>query len=331
MAELIPGFVIASEPMERVAKIIRKIANYDTLVLINGESGTGKELVAYAIHELSKRRAKELVTVYCPDLTSEIINSELFGHEKGSFTGAIDMKMGMFEQADKGTVFIDEISELSFKDQGRLLRILEKGQIRRVGGRRDINIDIRVIAATNKNLEDMVRQGKFRSDLYFRLKRIDIYVPSLRSRVEEIPALVEYFLKEINAKTGTRRFFTAKAVEQMKRQRWPGNVRELKNTVERTVLLADSEEINDIFTFEEIIEPVSNEYGDIGLRAVEKKRIEDALARHMGYQKRAAEELNISPRVINYKIKTLGIDLDKFKFKVGMSSKAAEPAGAANQ
>lgn len=332
--QLTRGFVIASKPMENIARIIKKIADIDVLVLIHGESGTGKELVAQAIHDLSRRNVKEMVTVYCPDLTSEIINSELFGHEKGSFTGATDMRIGMFEQASGGTIFIDEISELSLKDQARLLRVLEKNQIRRVGGRKDINVNIRVIAATNKKLENLVRTREFRPDLYFRLKRIEISVPPLRSRVEEIPVLADFFLREINSRNKSNISFTPRAIEKMKRQKWPGNVRELKNTIERSVLLADSNEIDELIIFEEIAETISDDYGEFHLDDVVKKRIEDALSKNSGIQKLAAKDLGISQRVINYKIKKFGINISRFKFTgrvAGRNFDSLETEGAEEQ
>ena len=217
---------------------IRIVAPTDAWVLIKGENGTGKELVAHTIHRLSKRSHKPMVEVNCAAIPEELIESELFGHEKGAFTGATVMKKGKFDQAHMGTLFLDEIGDMSLKAQSKTLRILQEQKFERVGGTKTIHVDVRVIAATNKDLEEEIKKGNFREDLYFRLNVIPIRVPPLRERVEDIPALIDDFMKEFQQNTNLEpKEFSDDSIELLQRYHWPGNVRELKNLVERLLIM----------------------------------------------------------------------------------------------
>ncbi len=223
---------------------IRIVSPTDAWVLISGENGTGKELVAHTIHQLSKRNHKPMVEVNCAAIPEELIESELFGHEKGAFTGAGAMKKGKFDLAHEGTLFLDEIGDMSLKAQSKTLRILQEQKFERVGGARTIQVDVRVIAATNKDLEAEIEKGTFREDLYFRLNVIPIQVPPLRERKEDIPPLVAEFLKEISLNTNLpSKEFSEDALEILNKYHWPGNVRELKNLVERLVIMTPEKRI----------------------------------------------------------------------------------------
>jgi two-component system nitrogen regulation response regulator NtrX len=224
---------------------IKIVAPTNAWVLISGENGTGKELVAHTIHRLSKRSHKPMVEVNCAAIPEELIESELFGHEKGAFTGAGAMKKGKFDKAHEGTLFLDEIGDMSLKAQSKTLRILQEQKFERVGGSRTIHVDVRVIAATNKDLEAEIEKGAFREDLYFRLNVIPIGVPPLRERVEDIPDLVNEFLKEISFNTNLEsKEFSLEAFDILNKYPWPGNVRELKNLVERLVIMTPGKEIH---------------------------------------------------------------------------------------
>jgi two-component system nitrogen regulation response regulator NtrX len=223
---------------------IEKVAPTDARVLITGENGTGKELVARAIHQLSTRREEPFIEVNCAAIPSELIESELFGHMKGSFTGASADRAGKFEQADQGTLFLEEVGDMSMAAQAKVLRALQEGVITRVGGERAIRVDVRVIAATNKGLEREIEEGRFREDLFFRLNVVPIHVPPLRERREDIGMLVRHFAEKAMAEQRLpRRTFVPEAVERLSRMEWPGNVRELRNTVERLLILARSAEV----------------------------------------------------------------------------------------
>ncbi|HUP88887.1 MAG TPA: sigma-54 dependent transcriptional regulator, partial [Longimicrobiales bacterium] len=223
---------------------IEKVAPTDARVLITGENGTGKELVARAIHRLSGRAAEPFVEVNCAAIPSELIESELFGHVKGSFTGAVSDRAGKFEQADGGTLFLDEIGDMSLAAQAKVLRALQEGIITRVGGEKPIKVDVRVIAATNKSLEDEIKEGQFREDLFFRLNVVPIQVPPLRERREDIPMLVTHFIeKAIEEQRLPPRAVGDDAVDRLSKMEWSGNVRELRNTVERLLILARTNEV----------------------------------------------------------------------------------------
>lgn len=235
-----------SSAISDIKEMIEKVAPTDARVLITGPNGTGKELVSHWIHEKSNRVKLPLVEVNCAAIPSELIESELFGHEKGSFTGAHKQKSGKFEQANKGTIFLDEIGDMSLSAQAKVLRALQEGKIIRIGGDKEISIDVRVIAATNKNLRKEIEKGNFREDLYHRLAVIVIEVPRLNDRKEDIPALVEHFAQKIATEQGTIvKSFSKKALKELQNYDWTGNIRELRNVVERLIILG-SEEISEM-------------------------------------------------------------------------------------
>ena len=242
------GMYGSSPEIEEVLRIILTVAVTDLSVLITGESGTGKEVVARAIHKLSKRKDQPLITVNTGAIPEGILESELFGHEKGSFTGAISQKKGYFEAADKGSIFLDEIGEMSVNTQVKLLRVLEESEFMRVGGTQTHRVDVRLITATNKNLENAVKNGEFRQDLYFRLKAITIAIPPLRRRASDIPVLVKKFTEDL-AESHHLSFkgFSPDAIDLMKKYNWPGNIRELRNFVETALILNKGEVVNSAY------------------------------------------------------------------------------------
>ncbi len=234
-----------SESLKAVREAIGRAAPTNATVLILGESGVGKELVARAIHRNSLRSRERFVQVNCAAIPEELIESELFGHEKGSFTGATEKQIGKFEQADRGTIFLDEVGDMSAKTQAKVLRVLQEGEVERLGSSKTMKVDVRVIAATNKDLESEIEEGKFREDLYFRLSVIPIYVPPLRERPEDIPALVRHFI-ELFGREGSfkpRRFSPA-ALDLLQQHRWKGNIRELRNTIERLLIMSRGDVID---------------------------------------------------------------------------------------
>ena len=233
-----------SLPLRRVLERIEKVAATDARILISGDNGTGKELVARAIHRLSSRSDSVFIEVNCAAIPSELIESELFGHLRGSFTGAFADRAGKFEQANGGTLFLDEIGDMSSDAQAKVLRVLEQGVLTRIGGSEPIEVDVRVLSATNKDLEQEIEDGGFREDLFYRLNVVPIRVPSLSERREDIPMLVTHFSKEMSAREGSApRVFSNAAIERLKTLTWPGNIRELRNTVERLLILSDGSEI----------------------------------------------------------------------------------------
>ena len=232
----------SSKPMMEIHEMIEKVAPTTARVLIEGENGTGKELVARQLHELSNRSYAPFIEVNCAAIPSELIESQLFGHEKGSFTSAIKMKKGDFELANNGTLFLDEIGDMSLSAQAKVLRALQENKITRVGGENEINVNVRIIAATNKNLKEEIKKGNFREDLYHRLSVIIINVPPLRERLDDIPELVRYFVENISNEMGKATpTFTDDAIEELQKYRWTGNIRELHNVIERLVILCGSE------------------------------------------------------------------------------------------
>jgi len=229
-----------SEPIMRVKRLIEKVAPTSARVLITGSNGTGKELVARSIYQMSDRSAMPYVEVNCAAIPSELIESELFGHEKGSFTSAVKQHKGKFEQADGGTLFLDEIGDMSLAAQAKVLRVLQEHKLSRVGSDKDIEVDVRVVAATNKDLVEEIKAGRFREDLYHRLSVIIVKVPDLDERKDDIPLLVEYFVSQICAESGKPvRTFAPSAIEALQAKSWPGNIRELRNVVERLLILGD--------------------------------------------------------------------------------------------
>ena len=244
-AEIRHQMVGESPALRQVWEAVKRAAPTNATVLLLGESGAGKELVARSIHRNSLRSRERFVQVNCAAIPEELIESELFGHEKGSFTGATEKQVGKFEQADKGTIFLDEVGDMSPKTQAKVLRVLQEGEVERLGSARTIKVDVRVIAATNKNLEEEIEKGNFREDLYFRLAVIPIRVPPLRERPDDIPLLVRHYMEYFSRENNTRpKRITNAALESMQRYRWKGNIRELRNTVERLIIMTGSDSID---------------------------------------------------------------------------------------
>ena len=242
----------SSNAINKIKDMIERVADTDAKVLITGENGTGKELVAHWIHQKSNRKNTSMVEVNCAAIPTELIESELFGHEKGSFTGASKQKKGRFEKAHKGIIFLDEIGDMSLSAQAKVLRALQEGKITRVGGDKAISVDVRVLAATNKNLKEEIEKGKFREDLYHRLAVILIEVPSLNDRQEDIPELIEYFSKKISLQQGiVPKKFSTNSIKALQKMNWTGNIREFKNVIERLIILVGKGEIseNDVSTY----------------------------------------------------------------------------------
>ncbi len=300
-----------SRAMEKVFELIRQVSNTNATVLITGESGTGKEVVARAIHQQSFRKNQPFIPIHCAALTPSLLESELFGHEKGSFTGAVARKKGKFEAADGGTVFLDEINEIPLEMQVKLLRFLELKELERVGGTESIPVDVRLLAASNADLEKLVRQGRLREDLYFRLNVLRLQLPPLRERPEDIPILVHEFIHEFsreNRKEITS--ITPAALRALQKYRWPGNVRELKNCLEAMVVLAK----NPVLDLEDLppgIEAAQAEQlpepSELNLKKREKEAIAAALRRTSGNKRRAAELLGISRRTLYRKLEEYGL------------------------
>ncbi len=306
-----------SKPMQALFDIILKVAHTKTTILTTGESGTGKELIAKAIHFNSPRRNKPFVAISCAALSETLLESELFGHEKGAFTGATAMKKGRFELADGGTLFLDEIGEIPVSLQVKLLRVLEEMSFERVGGTRTIAVDVRLIAATNKDLKAEVQQHRFRKDLYFRLNVVHIKLPTLRERSEDIPLLAAYFAtrfaKESNKGEIT---FSPEAMRFLCNHRWPGNVREFENAIERAVLFSNGQEITsddlpkDLVSFADLEIPIDwQKLSNLPetLDAIEKKLIQNALSLSNNVQSRAANLLGIPRANLQYSLKKYNI------------------------
>ena len=234
--------VWASEAMRRVMSQVERVATSESRITILGETGTGKELIARALHEKSPRQGRSFVTVNCAAVPPELIESELFGHEKGAFTGAVSRHQGKFEQAHRGTLFLDEIGDMPLLMQAKLLRVLEEGEVERIGSGRAVAVDVRVFAATHRNLKELVQQGKFRPDLFHRIYVFPLFLPPLRERPEDIPVLVQHFARQVSEQNGWKpKTFAPQAIAALGRYDWPGNIRELRNVVERLLLLAETE------------------------------------------------------------------------------------------
>lgn len=315
--ERLKGIVAESYAMKQVVDIAIRVAGSSSTVLITGESGTGKELIARLIHEKSQRKNGPFVAVNLAAIPESLIESELFGYEKGAFTGADREKPGLIERAHGGTLFLDEIGELPLPLQVKLLRVIEEKEIQRLGGLRPKKVDFRLLTATNRDLEEMVKAGTFRDDLFYRINVIHIHIPSLRERKEDIPYLLEHFLKIYSAREAKKiKGFTREAYELLLRYHYPGNVRELENIVERAVVLSQGEYI----TTEELplslrkeIFPQEQEFLSLDERieAIERSIILEALKRNNWVKTRAARELGISERVLRYRIQKLGIQENK--------------------
>jgi DNA-binding NtrC family response regulator len=303
-----------SPAMENLRQLIRKVARTQATVLIQGESGTGKELVARALYRESSRASAPFIRVNCAAIPENLIESEFFGHERGSFTGALNKREGRFELAHGGTILLDEISEVSPSVQAKLLRVLQERELERVGGNRTIKVDVRVIATTNRNLEQSVEKKEFRQDLFFRLSVVPIRVPSLRERSEDVPYLAEEFMRRFSRKHGVHiKGFTDSALQQLKQHNWPGNVRELQNVVERAVILCgdsgmlEPEHLGLAMAEPDAAAPSSVETAEAGnnfytLAELEKKHIFGALDRCKGNRTHAAKILDVSIRTLRNKL-----------------------------
>ena len=316
-----PGIVGCSAAMAPVFEMIGKVARTNSTVLIHGESGTGKELVAFAVHEKSNRGDGAFIPVHCGAIPESLLETELFGHEKGSFTGAIARREGVFKLADAGTLFLDEVSEMSVPLQVKLLRVLETGTFRRVGGVEDIHVDVRVVAATNRELRELVDDNQFRQDLYYRLNVFPIGLPPLRERDGDIPSLVEHFLAKLR-RAGNRTSTASKeAVEILCAYQWPGNIRELENVIERAVILSGGEEIQpdhlplELRPAEHRPAPPS-EKAELTFREAkndfEKRYLKTVLGKHKGSVAAAAEAAGMSRAHFYELIKKHKIDLASF-------------------
>ncbi len=307
--------------MKQVYGLIEKVADSPTTVLISGESGTGKELVARALHDSSRRRNEPFVQVNCGAIPENLFESELFGYEKGAFTGAVSSKPGRFELADGGTLFLDEVGELPLDLQVKLLRVLQDGTFERVGGVRSIQADVRVVAATNRDLLREVKRGAFREDLFYRLNVIPIRLPPLRDRTEDIPLLVEHFLRKFNSRLGKDvQSVSAEAMAALMSHRWPGNIRELENLMERSVLLAETDTLGnrdlpglgadpfgDAEEAEDIEELGLKDYVRVYTARLERARIQRALEQEDGNVTRASKRLGISRKSLQTKMKDYGL------------------------
>jgi DNA-binding NtrC family response regulator len=313
------GIVGVSEKMQHVFRLVERSIPAPSTVLIQGESGTGKELIARSIHFTGPRKKNPFVAVNCAAVPENLIESELFGHEKGAFTGAVSSKKGKFEIADKGTIFLDEIGDMSFDLQAKLLRVLQEMKIERVGGNELIPVSVRVLAATNKNLEEEVSKGNFRDDLFFRLNVIVIDIPPLRERKEDIPPLIDHFKKKLSQKfqRDYPRLDPA-VVDQFVTYHWPGNVRELENTLERLLVLAENDVIELSHLPGNIVSPqvavedlegLSLPDEGISFEEVEKKLICDALARTNGHILKASKLLGMTYKTLQYRIKKHDISI----------------------
>lgn len=316
-----PKIIGKTPAMNQVVEQMRKVAPGKTTVLIGGESGTGKELFARAIHMLSPRQDKAFVAINCAAIPRDLLESELFGHERGAFTGAVGKKIGKFELADKGTIFLDEIGEMDLSLQSKLLRVLEEEEMMRVGGTVKVKIDVRVVAATNRDLMQLIQQKTFREDLYYRLNVFPIVIPPLRDRREDIPALVDHFIsyysKEMKKEV---KKISPEAMDLLITHPWTGNVRELQNAIERAIILSDGDELlpehfglkpraqGDLSLRDISIEGTLQEVSENATRLVESKLIRKVLNETGGNKTRAAEVLQVSYKTLLTKIKDYGLE-----------------------
>jgi two-component system response regulator AtoC len=311
----------ASGALQQVLGIVSKVARSNSTVMIKGETGTGKELIAGAIHHNSLRASKAFVKVNCAALQENLLESELFGHEKGAFTSADKQRIGRFEQADGGTLFLDEVGDMSPSTQAKILRVLQEHEFERLGGTRTLRVDVRIITASNRNLSTMVKEGRFREDLFYRLNVVSVEMPPLRDRKDDIPALAEFFVKRFSNELKKRvDSIQPDALKVMMRHHWPGNIRELENVIERAVLLTDGSAVT--LSDLQIGEQTSSQAGErtsvvripptgIPLEEIERQAVVEALKMSNWIQKDAADLLGISPRVMNYKIKILNIEIPR--------------------
>ncbi len=309
------GIIAAGSAMRSVLDRIRRLANTKLTVLIYGESGTGKELIAQAIHRNSDRRKKPWIPVNCAGISEGILESELFGHLKGAFTNAHVDRRGIFEEADGGTVFLDEIGDMPISMQAKLLRVLENGEIVRVGSNKPIHVDVRIVAATNRNLKEAIKEKKFREDLFFRVNQAEINLLPLRDRREDIPPLIHHFIQQANELHGKNvSSVTPEALRLLHNYRWPGNVRELQNAINQMIVFAEGDtlDVEDLPSAPPInattdIVPMTPRAFNVTLDELTKMAIQAALAQHHGNREKAAKQLGIGPRTLYRKLKEFGI------------------------
>ena len=308
----LPNIVGGTKRMQDVFRAAEIVAKSRATVLLRGESGTGKELVAKAVHHLSPRSAGPYVRFNCAAVPEGLLESELFGHEKGAFTGAIGAKKGRFELADRGTIFLDEIGDLPLTLQPKILRVLQEQEFERLGSERTVRVDVRVIAATSRDLERMLAGGQFREDLYYRLNVVPIFLPPLRERREDVPALVDHFARHYAEEAGRAVRFTPAAVALLAAQEWPGNVRELENTIERTVVLSsrgviDAADLKLLTSGAPIVATAAGDGLAGTVHDLELRMLREALAATTWRQAAAARKLGITPRQIGYRIRKYGL------------------------
>jgi DNA-binding NtrC family response regulator len=304
------GFIGRHAAVRELLHLLARVAETESTVLIRGESGVGKELVARAVHRRSPRSRQPFVVVDCASLHENLLQSELFGHEKGAYTGAVRLKHGLFEVADRGTIFLDEIGELTPQLQVKLLRVLETGVFRRVGGTADIRVDVRVIAATNRSLEVMMKEGDFREDLYYRLNVFSLQIPPLRERAEDVPILVEHFIRNSGMTQKRTARMSDAAMQVLLRYAWPGNVRELENVIERALILCDAgviepEHLPLGVRLEPSFRATDEDRRLVTLEELERRYLKRVLAECKGHRQKAANILGISERNLYRKIKEL--------------------------
>lgn len=307
----IPNVIGASDKMQDIFRTVQKVTGTKAAVLLRGESGTGKEMIAKALHYGSPQSKGPFITVNCAALPENLLESELFGYEKGAFTGAVASKKGRFELADNGTIFLDEIGDVKLLLQAKLLRVLQEHSFERLGSTKTIRVDIRIIAATNRNLEDMVKEGSFREDLYWRLNVVPIFLPNLSERKEDIPLFIDSFLKRFNTQYKKNVCFSNEAIKKLLAYSWPGNVRELENITERLVVLAEK----DLIPAADLPAYISSADSTVVMKGsltetvedIERKRIIEGLKECGLNQAKAAKLLGLTPRQIGYKIKKYNI------------------------
>ncbi|NIP38944.1 MAG: sigma-54-dependent Fis family transcriptional regulator [Candidatus Dadabacteria bacterium] len=308
--------VYKDSKMKEIIELASKVSDYKTTVLITGESGTGKELIARSVHANSSRKDKPFVALNCAAIPENLLESELFGYEAGAFSGANKSKPGLFEEADGGTLFLDEIGEFPLSLQPKLLRALQDEEIRRLGGTKTKTIDVRILAATSRNLAEQIEENQFRADLFYRLNVMPIEIPPLRERTDDIPALVDYFIDKYNEKLGSNvKGVTKKVLDQLISCPWAGNVRELENVIEKTMILNNGDIVDEvqIAPRDEQIDPklwIGSLKLDEAMSKLEKLYIEKALSQTGGNRTKAAEALGISRRGLLYKIKEYGLGVD---------------------
>ena len=308
----LPNIIGTSDKMKEVFESVHRVADSKATVILYGESGTGKELIAKSVHYMSPRAKSAFIKFNCASIPEGLLESELFGHEKGAFTGAVNIRKGRFELAHGGTILLDEVGDLPINLQPKILRVLQEREFERVGGEKTIKVDVRLIAATSRNLEELVAKGRFREDLFYRLNVVPIFMPALRERKEDIPLLVEFFLRRFNEENNKHLSISPEALRVLIEYAWPGNVRELENTMERLVVMSgrDSIKPSDLPINLKLPSPeevMQKESLRAGIEDIEKSSIIEALEKTGWVQAKAARMIGLTPRQIGYKIKKYGL------------------------